>query len=642
MIAQHWTLVPPTESAALQQISALDRILWVQKKLAAQEQPRDLMSIARDILWHAGLHDGEALGELEAHARKLDPCPTRQEILDALEEGYLRASSAFGPESFGARMVAEMSALVEREKDDERPDILKSNDTHRYVEEVEKALATLPDLFERGGRIVRVVRGARPPKASIVHAVNALSVRVLLGDSILDRMSASAKFWKRVVDEKGKRGRERIEPPMKIAKIVAANSKHAVPTLLGMAEIPIVRPDGTILDSPGYDQATGFLYTPSIVVPPGPKSPSKLDALDAAEQLLGLFHDFPFKTPAHRSAALAFLLTLVGRAAIEGNVPMFAIDASDKAAGKGLLADVIATIVYGGITSKILPTEAKDELDKLIFAVLRQAEPFALLDNWKKKIRSGALEAALTANGLVSGRVLGLSETATIQTRTVLAVTGNNLQFAEDLVRRVVPIRLVGQEDAYKRTNFRHPKLLRHVAQNRGHYVRAALTIFDAYFCEGCPKPQLEAASGNLGSFEGWSDLIRPLCVWLGLPDPIGTREEIEQSDDLRETESEFLAALQHFAGRPDQAIPSKKIHAIVSAANPAHISPETRLREALFDLFGIEPEMDPPGPKKIGERLNTFRERVRDGRLLDRTSGHDKVSKWFVRPYSAPASGGE
>ena len=72
---------------------------------------------------------------------------------------------------------------------------------------------------------------------------------------------------------------------------------------------PILRSDGTVLQTPGYDPDTGLYYEPDGAIIEVPASPTRDDALAATEVLLEVIADFPFATPAHQTAWLSFLLT---------------------------------------------------------------------------------------------------------------------------------------------------------------------------------------------------------------------------------------------------------------------------------------------------------------------------------------------
>ena len=71
------------------------------------------------------------------------------------------------------------------------------------------------------------------------------------------------------------------------------------PDVVGIINTPTMRPDGTIVDSPGYDAATKLWYKPAAdVVEPLdiPDSPTREHALAALRKLEKLLVDFPFET----------------------------------------------------------------------------------------------------------------------------------------------------------------------------------------------------------------------------------------------------------------------------------------------------------------------------------------------------------
>ncbi len=69
-------------------------------------------------------------------------------------------------------------------------------------------------------------------------------------------------------------------------------------------------------------------------------------------------------------------------------------------------------------------------------------------------------------------------------------------------------IGLQDSEHPEERTDFRHPRLLAWVGENRGRILPAALTLLRAYVAAGRPVQRLP----GFGSFEEWSDLVRWRC----------------------------------------------------------------------------------------------------------------------------------
>jgi hypothetical protein len=110
---------------------------------------------------------------------------------------------------------------------------------------------------------------------------------------------------------------------------------------------PALRPDGSILDRPGYDPATGLLYCPARDYPAVPAMPTVDDARRAAALLLGLVAEFPFASEDHKAAWLSAVLTVPARPAIKGPCPGFLFDAPMPGSGKTLLAELVGLIGTG-------------------------------------------------------------------------------------------------------------------------------------------------------------------------------------------------------------------------------------------------------------------------------------------------------
>ena len=105
--------------------------------------------------------------------------------------------------------------------------------------------------------------------------------------------------------------------------------------LVAVINSPTLRPDGSILDQPGYDEATGLLFVNNgVEFEPIPQSPTCEQALAALaflkdEVLIG----FPFKADHDRSAALSAILTATVRHALKA-APMHTFNAPVMASGK--------------------------------------------------------------------------------------------------------------------------------------------------------------------------------------------------------------------------------------------------------------------------------------------------------------------
>ena len=397
------------------------------------------------------------------------------------------------------------------------------------------ALARLPWLYKRGTSLVRVIRAgdAEPGEVAgggrVARPDEAPTVAELKPPHVRDALTRVAAFVN-VKDDGDEPRAVPAHPPGWLVQFVhLAGVYPGVRPLDGIAAGPVLRPDGSVLAAPGYDPATRLLLPESAVagVPPVPDEPTADEVAAALALLLDVAADFPFAGDAHRAAWVASLLTVLARPAFAGPAPMFVITANAPSAGKSLLAEVTVGIALGRPPAVMGTGGSDEEMDKRITALAMAGDPVVQLDNIGRGDALGgpALDRALTAE-VWTGRVLGESRIFTAPLRCVFFATGNNVAFAADTPRRVVPVRLESPHERPEDRDpaaFRHPDLKRYVRANRGRLLAAGMTLLRAYFVAGRPEPP--GGRRALGSFEGWSETVRDAVVWAGLADPLDARE---------------------------------------------------------------------------------------------------------------------
>src|SRR5262249_15689533 len=140
----------------------------------------------------------------------------------------------------------------------------------------------------------------------------------------------------------------RQHPPAFCVNAVAARGHwEGIRPLEGVVDTPVLRPNGTVLDQPGYDPETGLLFEPVGSLEPIPQQPTTAQIFAARDLLLDLVIDFPFLEDTHKSTWLATVLTLVSRFAFQGPAPLFLVDSNVRGSGKGLLCDATAIVTTG-------------------------------------------------------------------------------------------------------------------------------------------------------------------------------------------------------------------------------------------------------------------------------------------------------
>jgi len=400
----------------------------------------------------------------------------------------------------------------------------------------------------------------------IVFVCGGTLVRVLAnedGESVIDLLDERALTWLATrsanytkLDKDGVPV-DAFPPPAVVRTLLGMGGWEGIPPLLGTVAVPTLRPDGTILDRPGYDAATQLIYAPprNFTVPPIPEEPTELEVAEAVDYINGeLLVDFPFADDeASKANAWALLLTPILRPAIAGGVPLALLDAPSPGSGKSLFCHVVA-LVATGKTAGILtaPQHNEEEWRKRITAALRHGRPVVQIDNLADELKSAQLAAALTTEWW-EDRELGYSRLLRLPQRATWMATGNNVKLGGDLPRRCYMVRLntrLAKPWERKESEFRHPKLLRWVAAQRGELVAALLTIVRSWIRAGRPVPQDTPA---MGSFEEWTEVCAGVLAFAGVEGLLGNRTEVY--DRAAEEASQwqgFLEALREMW--PDEA----------------------------------------------------------------------------------------
>jgi hypothetical protein len=494
-------------------------------------------------------------------------------------------------------------------------EIIVSTEEYKTNDQAIDALANDPVIYQRGGSLVRVVCDESPATKGIRRAltprIDLVPVAVLRG-----RLTEIARFvsWKQVG---GKWVTQPTHPPgWCIAYIHALGQWPGIRHLEAVVEYPVLKPDGTILGTPGYDAETGLLLDAK-ELPVIPDRPTKDQAIAARDSLLEVFADFPFERPEHRSACLAALLTPLARFAIPGPTPLFLVDANVRAAGKGLLLNCISRIVTGERSTVATYTADDDELRKRITSLALAGDRMVLFDNLAGDFGSPVLDAALTTTSW-KDRILGTNRTAEVALFMTWFATGNNVSIAGDTARRCCHVRLESPcERPEERQGFKHPDLLAWVSKNRLRLLADALTILRGYCVAGKPDQRLTP----WGSFEEWSRLVRSAVVWVDMEDPGKTRAQLQERAD---SSSGNMATILEYLDRLDLDRQGMTAAEIIERAYQAG---KEELKEAIEGLTG---KLD---TKLLGCKLRGYRRRVFCGRFLDYSTVVHKTARWRVYP---------
>ena len=476
------------------------------------------------------------------------------------------------------------------------------------------------EFFVRGARLVRL--GLTPVRTS-TGAATTLPAIIDLNAVALMRAAALAARWERF-DGRAKEWR-RIDPPKPVAEeILEMQSEWPFPPLTGILTCPGLRPDGSLLTAPGYDEATGYYLASELRLPPIPARPSRADALYALEIIdTELLAEFPFANAASKSVARSQIITPVVRAAAGRCVPAHAATAPAAGTGKSFLADITAEIATGRPAAVIAKDKRIEETEKRIIAHLLAGAPIVSFDNLAGTIQSSLL-CQMIERPLLSLRPLGSSTKAEIPNTVTTLMNGNNLVVIGDLVRRTLVCHLDANSEAPEERVFGGDPLAR-VRADRGRYVAAALTIVRGYIIAGLPD-----RLAPLPSFGRWSDLVRSALVWLGCEDPVATIATARDDDPQRQLRAELFEDWETAIGDGIYLRPTEAIAEAEKADRPG-----SRVRAALRAVFARNAvASDRKGgisPERLGRWLAGNADTVAGGRKLVADRGDKTRPRWAI-----------
>lgn len=413
------------------------------------------------------------------------------------------------------------------------------------------------------------------------------------------------------------------DPPIVVAETISKMGRWpTVRPLTGVITAPSLRPDGSVIQTPGWDSATGYLYAPTATFPPIAPAPTLEDAQVALAELRQPFAEFPWATDADSYGPVCAVLSMLARPAIEGPVPALLFEASTPGSGKTLSADVICTIATGEPMPKATFPDREDELEKMLAGFAVASCSVVGWDNVDVPLKGAALNKVLTAT-LVQLRILGRTETPTHTWRAVMLATGNNIAVLGDTVRRCLRFRQEPDcEKPEERDGFTIKNLEAYAREHRPRLVCAALTLLRAYFVAGQPAVQTK----RFGSFDAWQSVVANAIIWAGGADVIRCRTDGSEGGDPELDATHNLVHALAELGRPVTAAELVAAGYDTTAGQMGHVSEAEcpKIREALDVLVSRKDNAGRPSSKSVGRALGRMRGRIFGGlKLIGQSASH-------------------
>ena len=357
--------------------------------------------------------------------------------------------------------------------------------------------------------------------------------------------------------------RHEVTLPDKVAELyLAMPEEWRLRPLRGITTAPILHDDGSIRWERGYDAVTSLLCACNLPALSLPDKPSLNDAKSALATLRRAFRTFAFadrkiviekmnadgetidvevvdlKQPPGRdeSAHLHALLGGVARFSLPlaPGYRVVAPELSGSRVGKGKLAHAISIVAFGKKINAAALGERKEEFDKGLTDKLLSGEQSILFDNLNNQTLRSRLLCVVLGESDADLRRLGAGmETAR---PAFIAVTGNGLKLAEDIVPRFITSELDAKCEHPEQRRFAGD-FLADIARQRPELLRAALIIW-RWGRQTKPKSK---GTPPLGGFELWTAWIRDPLVALGCQEPVAQIAKAKAADPKRLNTAEIF-----------------------------------------------------------------------------------------------------
>lgn len=482
-----------------------------------------------------------------------------------------------------------------------------AGDLHRVVDAAEKELAARGRHYQSGGLIVSISTDPTTGDPSIVPTNAPALTRELSVAATWEKFDARAGGW------------VNCDPPQRHIGVLydGQNFRH-LPALAGVARQPYFLGNGELVTQSGYEPTEhrfGVFDARQFVIPEPTREAAK-KALAVIEELLG---EFSFVGPCDKAAALAAIFTAVVRTSLP-HAPGFHVRAPVFGSGKSYLCELISAFAGPGGDSqkkgdKVSYPTTSEEATKAILALLLNGPAVIEFDDMDTDwIPHGVIKRMLTAEH-ITDRVLGVSKTATVSTRTLVLGSGNNVGPIRDLLRRVLTIH-IDPRCATPATRVFNAEPVAKVYQNRGRYVAAVLTIILAWQKAGRPRQEW---AGNIVTYSGaWSEYCRHPLMWLGHPDPATALfEQLKHDPDAEILDGLMTEWTARFDDKPTT------VRELVTLAWEG-----TPLRDAISE-FPVE-ERGVINRSKLGWIIKKNAGRVINGRYFEKATADGRTA-WRV-----------
>lgn len=417
--------------------------------------------------------------------------------------------------------------------------------------------------------------------------------------------------------------RKPCAPMISHLRAVASSSYWpGVKPLNGVIGTPTLRPDGSLIQDCGYDEATGLYLSPVVQLSRVPDVITDEQVRESREFVFGkVFGEFCWATPGDFANYMSLLLSPMLRPYVKTTTPFGLITATTAGSGKTNLSDAIG-MIYGQ-SSQTWP-HRPEELQKLITSILVcNAKPVVVFDNLVEgtPVRSEVLAGLITKHDW-DARILGKSITQEARNDRLWLATGNGLTVGGDMASRTVLVRLDPRMEKPQLRTFEMGQFSDWITEpgNRADLLYHLLVLVQAWMKGGAPME----ASHLMRGFTRWAQAMGGLLAFHGLTGFLSNVDDLEGRDTDQEEWATFLRKWYEVYGTN-----AKTAKDIQASSNVDFVS--GAVLDRWSGCFISDEEGKTPNAKKLSYMLRGRKDKIFGPYTLRSRMNRENTTLWWV-----------
>jgi hypothetical protein len=415
----------------------------------------------------------------------------------------------------------------------------------------------IPGTYVSSGRVVHVENVSGTVTAESGDDDSPLPVTsTTVGPPELAHLLATRTYTYRIRYRKVKKnGAEFLEsyeeeftpPTAALAAALAPKEWPELRPLAGIVGAPVLRRDGTLLQEPGYDRATGLYLASKVPLGRVPAKPTAEQVAAARTFLLDYFlGDFIWAGKADKANYVAFQVTPILQRYLRTLIPFGLVTSTMPGSGKTILTCGLG-MLYG---QRVLTwTHSDEELRKAITSVLADPAGTIIFDNLAEgSVIDSPVLARLITDRTWADRLLGKNSTAAFANDRVWTATGNNLRLGGDMRTRSVLIGLdPDMPNPENRTGFKIPNLDQWILDptNQRTVLWHLLILVVDWTRNGSPRQK----GITMRQFTPWAEALGGFLEYHGITGFLSNTDAVQDIDEEEAMWAAFLVQWRELFG---------------------------------------------------------------------------------------------